>query len=150
MNVCLQGGTTPSPTRSCRPWLRGEENTPGWKFGGSKPVFSSDTARWGWSTSTPTPTPATSCWGRRSHTGPHSGAAWRRGSWTGSGWCRSACGAAATRQTRTRGAGPRWVPAAPAGTGTELGSYWDYAALPPPRASAWSRWRSAGSGPWLP
>ncbi|KAG7271022.1 hypothetical protein CRUP_015230 [Coryphaenoides rupestris] len=72
----------------------------------------------------PMPTPATWCWGRRSATGPPSGAAWRRGCWTARGWSKLACGERATRLTPTSGAGHR--------------------------VSVWCKWKSVGLNPSHP
>lgn len=48
------------------------------------------TVPWDWCTWMLTPTPETEPWGRRSTTGPRSGAAWRKGCWTAAAWSRSA------------------------------------------------------------
>lgn len=119
--ILLQVEITPSRTRSCRPWQKSEFLT--WKWGiwaragfgaarcgmgANGPALSRlDTAPWGWCTWMLTPTPATGPWGRRSTTGPRSGAAWTKGCWTAAAWFRSASAAPPTPPTLTNTAGSR-------------------------------------------
>lgn len=149
--ACWQVATTPSRTRSCRPWRRGEGaewvRTPRaqgslvnvrWSFSRHGPVglvhvdAHADTSDVMLGEKIGHGTPFRRCVeeglldpGRVVQVGLR-GSSYSADAYA---WSRA--------QVRSSGGSRYWE--------RWLCSYWES----PPRASVWSRWRSAGSGPWL-